>query len=94
MVKQEVNVHNEAGLHARPANVFVKTAAQFPCNVRISKGGKLFNGKSMVSVLSEGRKARSYGLFPGNRLGNGIATGSATGCGFPGFFRREVPSAP
>ena len=50
MVKQEVNVHNEAGLHARPANVFVKTAAQFPCNVRISKGGKLFNGKSMVSV--------------------------------------------
>ena len=52
MVKQEVNVHNEAGLHARPATVFVKTAAQFPCNVRISKGGKLFNGKSMVSVLS------------------------------------------
>src|SRR5699024_7104217 len=43
--------------------------------------------------LSEGRKARSYGLFPGNRLGNGIATGSATGCDFPGFFRREVPSA-
>ena len=52
MVKQEVNVNNEAGLHARPANVFVKTAAQFPFNVRISKGGKLFNGKSMVSVLS------------------------------------------
>jgi hypothetical protein len=44
--------------------------------------------------LSEGRKARSYGLFPGNRLGNGIATGSATGCDFPGYFRREVPSAP
>lgn len=40
--------------------------------------------------LSEGRKARSYGLF----LGNGIATGSANGCGFPGFFRREVPSTP
>ncbi len=52
MVKQKVNVHNEAGLHARPANVFVKTAAQFSCNVRISKDGKLFNGKSMVSVLS------------------------------------------
>ncbi len=36
------------------------------------------------------RKARSYGLFPGNRLGNGIATGgSATGCDFPGYFRRK-----
>jgi hypothetical protein len=29
--------------------------------------------------LSEGRKARSYGTFPGNRLGNGIATKPATG---------------
>ena len=27
-------------------------------------------------------KARSYGGFPGNRLGNGSATGSATGCIF------------
>lgn len=44
--------------------------------------------------LSEGRKARSYGLFFGNRPGNGIATGAATGCVFPGFFRREAPSAP
>ena len=43
--------------------------------------------------LSKGRKARSYRLFPGNRPGNGIATGSATGCDFPGFFRREAPSA-
>ena len=31
---------------------FVVICHQFPCNVRISKGGKLFNGKSMVSVLS------------------------------------------
>ena len=30
--------------------------------------------------LLKGRKARSYGIFPGNRVGNGIATECATGC--------------
>ena len=50
MVKQEVNVHNEAGLHARPANVFVKTAAQFPCNVRIFKCG------TMIEVICDGER--------------------------------------
>ncbi len=52
MVSQEVNVKNPTGLHARPANVFVKTAAQFPCKVDFKKGKRSFNGKSIVSVLS------------------------------------------
>jgi hypothetical protein len=44
--------------------------------------------------LLKGRKADSYGIFPGNRPGNGIATKCATGCLLPDFFRMEVPSAP
>ena len=52
MVSQDVCVKNPAGLHARPANVFVKTAAQYPCKVIIQKGERSFNGKSIVSVLS------------------------------------------
>ena len=52
MVSQDVCVKNPAGLHARPANVFVKTAAQYPCKVNIQKGERSFNGKSIVSVLS------------------------------------------
>ena len=52
MAKQEVYVHNKTGLHARPANEFVKTAAQYPCKVELCRGGKTFNGKSIVSVLS------------------------------------------
>src|SRR5699024_12201598 len=51
-----------------------------------------------VALVVRGEKSpqlRAFsGLMPCNRLGNGIATGSATGCGFPGFFRKEVPSAP
>ena len=52
MISQEVCVKNPTGLHARPANVFVKTAARFPCKVNLQKGARTFNGKSIVSVLS------------------------------------------
>lgn len=52
MISQEVQVKNATGLHARPANVFVKTARRYPCKVILQKGGRLFNGKSIVNVLS------------------------------------------
>ena len=52
MISEEVCVKNPTGLHARPANVFVKTAARFPCKVNLQKGARTFNGKSIVSVLS------------------------------------------
>ena len=52
MISQEVYVKNPTGLHARPANMFVKTAAQFPCKVNIQKGTRSFNGKSIVSVIT------------------------------------------
>ena len=52
MISEEVCVKNPTGLHARPANVFVKTAARLPCKVNLQKGARTFNGKSIVSVLS------------------------------------------
>lgn len=52
MIKKKVLVHNANGLHARPANSFVKTAQQYPCRVTFIKDGRSFNGKSIVSVLS------------------------------------------
>lgn len=52
MISQEVLIKNKAGLHARPASVFSKTAAIYPCKVSFQKGDRAFNGKSIVSVLS------------------------------------------
>lgn len=53
MVSAQVKVINETGLHARPANQFVKEAVSHRgCSVSIRKGGRSFNGKSIVSVLS------------------------------------------
>lgn len=51
MTQKNVVVKNPTGLHARPANVFVKTAVKFPCSLKIQVQGKEYNAKSIVSVL-------------------------------------------
>lgn len=47
-------VRHEVGLHARPAALFVRAAAQFPCTISITKDEKTVNAKSIISVLSLG----------------------------------------
>jgi phosphocarrier protein len=52
MMNETVTVINKTGLHARPANTFVKEVIRHKnCNVSIRKDGKLYNAKSIVSVL-------------------------------------------
>jgi phosphotransferase system HPr (HPr) family protein len=52
MPSKTVVLRNEHGLHARPAAIFVKAAAAYACDVRVSKAGKDANAKSMLSVLT------------------------------------------
>ena len=53
MISATVTVKNQTGLHARPANVFVKEAMQYyDCSIFIRKNGRAFNAKSIVSVLA------------------------------------------
>ncbi len=50
-------VNHPAGLHARPAAEFVKTAAAFPCNItvrNITDDKPAVNAKSILSVLTLG----------------------------------------
>jgi phosphotransferase system HPr (HPr) family protein len=50
-------IHNRAGLHARPAAVFVKTASRFASTVTLcnaTTGAKPVNGKSILLVLGLG----------------------------------------
>ncbi|MCR4782631.1 MAG: HPr family phosphocarrier protein [Lachnospiraceae bacterium] len=44
------------GMHARPAGLFVKQAAAFPCDVSIEKDGKKVNAKGILGVMSLGAK--------------------------------------
>ncbi len=50
-------VNHPAGLHARPAAEFVKTAASFPCNItvrNVTEDKAPVNAKSILSVLTLG----------------------------------------
>lgn len=49
-----VVIANEQGLHARPADMFVRTAIQFEADVAVVKGGLRVDGKSILDVLTLG----------------------------------------
>ncbi len=49
-----VNVKNASGLHARPAGMFVKKAAEFKSTVEVSAKGKTVNAKSIMGIMSLG----------------------------------------
>jgi len=54
----ELEIRNEHGLHARPAALFVQTAARFTSSItlrNLSKGGsRTVNAKSIMDVLTSG----------------------------------------
>lgn len=54
MPEATVTLHNDTGLHARPAKIFAQTAAASPAAVVVEKNGKSVNGKSVLSVLTLG----------------------------------------
>lgn len=51
MPNTEVAIVNRLGLHARAAAKFVQTAGHFPCDIRVSRGEKKINGKSIMGVM-------------------------------------------
>jgi phosphocarrier protein len=54
MIAEKITILNETGLHARPASIFVNTAAKFKAELTLSKGEKKANAKSILSVLGLG----------------------------------------
>jgi phosphocarrier protein len=47
-----VTLTNATGLHARPARVFARAAAEFDGDVKVAKDGNEVNAKSVLSVLT------------------------------------------
>lgn len=54
MITEEIVITNPAGLHARPAAEIVEAAKSSPAEIRIHKGDKAANAKSIMSVLALG----------------------------------------
>lgn len=49
-----LTVTHPAGLHARPAALFVQTAQRFRCAVQVRHGERRANAKSILGVLALG----------------------------------------
>lgn len=54
MRQLEITIHNETGLHARPAKTLVNLVKQFKSDIVIWHGAKKANAKSLISVLTLG----------------------------------------
>jgi phosphocarrier protein HPr len=50
-MKTTITIPNKLGLHARASAKLTKTAANFPCDVWISKGERRINAKSIMGVM-------------------------------------------
>ncbi|HEY4414142.1 MAG TPA: HPr family phosphocarrier protein [Verrucomicrobiae bacterium] len=48
---KELTIANKAGIHARPAAMFVKTANRFTCDIFVEKDGEKINGKSIMGLM-------------------------------------------
>ena len=49
-----LTIQNKVGLHARPAALFVQTAKQYDCDIRVSHDEREANAKSILNVLTLG----------------------------------------
>ena len=51
MTSCEVTIRNRLGLHARAAAKFVQLATRFRAQVRVSRDGRVMDGKSIMGIL-------------------------------------------
>lgn len=62
MKEIEVEIKNEAGLHARPSSLFVQIAGEYDANVTVVSEGEEVNGKSIMGLMllaaEKGRKLK------------------------------------
>ena len=54
MISRSVTIHNNVGLHARPATFFVQKANSFKSSIWVEKEDCRVNAKSLLGVLSLG----------------------------------------
>jgi phosphotransferase system HPr (HPr) family protein len=54
MPEVTVTIIHDVGLHARPASMFVQTAAKFSSDIDVTHGETTVNAKSILGVLTLG----------------------------------------
>lgn len=52
MIKKELKIINELGIHARPAGMLANTASRFACDIKLLKDGMEINAKSIMGIMT------------------------------------------
>jgi len=51
MIKEEIQIINILGLHARASTKFTQTASQFSSDIWVTRNGRRVNAKSIMGVM-------------------------------------------
>ena len=51
LIKQDIEIINKLGLHARASSLFVQVASRFKSQVQVSFRGQTVNGKSILGLM-------------------------------------------
>ncbi len=54
MIETDIEIINKLGLHARAAAKLVSVAAQFQSSIRVGRGDRLIDAKSIMALLMLG----------------------------------------
>ena len=52
MIKKDIRVINELGIHARPAGMLADTASKFACELKLIRGKMEVNCKSIMGIMT------------------------------------------
>jgi phosphocarrier protein len=52
MIKKDIKIINELGIHARPAGMIANTSARFVCDLKLIKDKMEVNAKSIMGVMT------------------------------------------
>ena len=52
MIKREITIINELGIHARPAGMIANTSSRFVCDIKLVKDGMEVNAKSIMGIMT------------------------------------------
>ena len=52
LIEKKLTIHNEQGLHARPAALFVQISNKYQSDIVVKKGRQEVNGKSIMGLLT------------------------------------------
>ncbi|MHB0997161.1 MAG: HPr family phosphocarrier protein [Elusimicrobiales bacterium] len=52
MIKREITIINELGIHARPAGMIANTASRFASDIKLVKDGMEVNAKSIMGIMT------------------------------------------